>query len=332
MRTLILGCGAIGGTIAGRLARAGRDITVCTRTRPLRDEVSFLVNDRTESVSVPFVTNWDKDAFDVVILCVRPNQVHRVLAKARGSKSTFIVCQNGLCEPLVRRLVGPEARVIGAVISWAATRTNGLIGQTAPGYTTLGNYDGLPLSADDPICDLLALVHPIRLTSNLPGVRWSKLALNLAASTICILVDGHVGKSFRHPKAIWIAVQLISEVCEAATKAGVEMEVIEGTLDLKALFYPADRPLLKRGLSGAVLVFFALKYFGLESSMWRAMKVGESSGIEFLTQPVLDALNQSEPRLWSKGISQLVLEIESGKRQSTATMIKQVISIARGSS
>ena len=98
---------------------------------------------------------------------------------------------------------------------------------------------------------------------NLSGVRWSKLALNLA---ICILVDGHVGKSFRHPKAIWIAVQLITEVLSGCS-TGVEMEAIEGTLDLKALL-PAERPLLKR-IEWCGACFFALRYFRLESSMWR---------------------------------------------------------------
>ena len=174
-------------------------------------------------------------------------------------------------------------------------------------------------------------VHPVMVTSNLSGVRWSKLALNLAASSICILVDGHVGKSFRHPKAIWIAVQLITEVCEAASSTGVEMEAIEGTLDLKALFFPPERPLLKRTLSGAVLVFFALRYFRLESSMWRAMKGGEQSGIEFLTQPVVDVLGRSGRELWTSGIRQVVREIESGMFRSTTATIERVISGARSS-
>ena len=93
-------------------------------------------------------------------------------------------------------------------------------------------------------------------------------------------MDGHVGKSFRHPKAIWIAVQLITEVCEAASSTGVEMEAIEGTLDLESTLLPARETVTQTHLEWCGACFRVLRYFRLESSMWRAMK-GEQSGINF---------------------------------------------------
>ena len=73
---------------------------------PIESKVRFDVNGDEHSVPIRFVTEWDKDEYEVVILCVRPNQVQTVLASAYGSRSTFVVCQNGLCEPLVRTLWG----------------------------------------------------------------------------------------------------------------------------------------------------------------------------------------------------------------------------------
>ena len=272
MRILVLGAGGIGGTIAGRLALAKVDVSVCVRRMPAVEEIKLSDHRAVESVPIPFVSSWQPQDYDLVIIAVRPNQVEEALRDVGGSACTFLVCQNGLCEPLVRRLVGPDARVIGAVISWAATREDGVIHQTTPGFSTLGALDGEPLGETDAVCALMEKVHPVRVTLNLTGVRWSKLALNVAASALCILVNGRLGKSFTKPRAVYIAMQLIEEVCAGAVRAGVQMEPIAGTLDLSDLFYPPHRGVFKKTLSMAVLLTFALGYYRLESSMWRAMK------------------------------------------------------------
>ncbi len=329
MRILVLGAGGIGGTIAGRLAQAQLDVTVCARRIPEQQEIRFARNQITESVPVRFVSQWGASEYEIVIIAVRPNQVELALAEAAGSRSTFVVCQNGLCEPLVRRLVGPDARVIGAVISWAASRTDGVVHQTTPGLSTLGALDGEPITDSDPVFEVMARVHPIRLTTNLTGVRWSKLALNVAASALCILVDGRLGKSFTRPRAIYIAMKLIEEVCAAAVSAGVKMEPIAGTLDLSDLFYPPDRGTVKKTLSMTILITFALGYHRLESSMWRAMKVGESSGMEFLCGPVIGLDRNGGHTRWNRAVLDVVNQIEMQTVLGGSQAVRRVYELAR---
>jgi 2-dehydropantoate 2-reductase len=311
MRVLVLGAGGIGGTIAGRLVEGGYSVSVCVRRIPSQHTVNLQTEDGVDEIEVTYVAGWQAADYDVVIVAVRPNQVETALAHCLGSKGTFVVCQNGLCEPLVRKLVGPDARVVGAVISWAASRKDGVIHQTTSGFSTLGNFEGADLTMVDPVCQLMQCVHPVQLTTNLSGVRWSKLALNTAASALCILVDGHLGRSFLNPKAIFIAMQLIEEVCAASVSAGVNMEPIAGTLDLRDLFYPPKRNVLRKSLSVTLLLTFALGYYRLESSMWRAMKAGELSGMRFLCGPVIEQGARGVDVRWSTAVLDVVGQIEA---------------------
>ena len=328
MRILVLGAGGIGGTIAGRLVQAGYDVSVCVRRIPNRHTVNLKTEDGVKAIDVSYVSDWEADEYDVVIIAVRPNQVETALAHCLGSKGTFVVCQNGLCEPLVRALVGPDARVVGAVISWAANRKEGVIHQTTGGFSTLGSFEGPALTMDDPVCRLMDCVHPVQLTANLSGVRWSKLALNAAASALCILVDGHLGRSFINPKAIFIAMQLIEEVCAASVSAGVNMEPIAGTLDLRDLFYPPKRGRLRKSLSVIILLTFALGYYRLESSMWRAMKAGELSGMRFLCGPVIEQGTAGVDVRWSQAVLDVVHQIESKTQQWGPKAVSRVYQLA----
>jgi 2-dehydropantoate 2-reductase len=328
MRILVLGAGGIGGTIAGRLVESDYDVSVCVRRIPPRPTVNLQSEDGVKAIDVSYVSVWQADEYDVVIIAVRPNQVETALAHCLGSKSTFVVCQNGLCEPLVRALVGPNARVIGAVISWAANRKEGVIHQTTSGFSTLGSFEGPDLTMADPVCKLMDCVHPVQLTANLSGVRWSKLALNTAASALCILVDGHLGRSFLKPKAIFIAMQLIEEVCAASVSAGVQMEPIAGTLDLRDLFYPPKRGVVRKALSVTLLLTFALGYYRLESSMWRAMKAGELSGMRFLCGPVIERGADGVDVRWNQAVLDVVHQIETETLQWGPKAVAQVYKLA----
>ena len=326
MRILIVGAGGIGGTIAGRLAMQGVSVSVCVRHPPASGGITLLEGETEKKVLVTYVGSWSAHEYDLIILTVRPNQLRSALAKSCHGSSVFVVCQNGVCEPLVRELVGEQSTVIGAVVSWGASRVEGRIVQTARGVTTLGRLDGGLVPAE--IVEVFKKVHPVALTTNLVGTRWSKLALNAAASALCVLLGGSLGLAFRSPRAISIGVHLIEEVCMVARGAGVDMEPISGTLDLQALFYPPERGTLKKLTSVALLTVFALRYYRLESSMWRAMKAGEPSGIEWICGPIVAAAGSQASARFSRAVMTTINLIEDKSVKQGKPAINRVFALA----
>ena len=122
-RVLVVGCGGIGGIVAGSLLshpEALRGEVVGLSTNP---RIAEAVNEhgyRARGVGGSrvsrgrVVTSLDpaEPAFDWVILAVQPPQVEAAAREALPwlAPDGAIVClQNGLCEERVARIVGPDA-------------------------------------------------------------------------------------------------------------------------------------------------------------------------------------------------------------------------------
>src|SRR5688572_20617331 len=192
-RILVMGAGAIGGTVSASLTEIGADVTAVTTNpailaavraegfRTTGESGKRAVQGRIEQ-GVP-----DGETFDVVLLATQPPQVEeaaRAALPALAEGGQMVVFQNGLCEARIARIAGAD-RVIGAIVAWGASMPEpGLYDRTASGGFTLGRLTGEP---DDPVHalgDLLEVVGPVQYTANLAGARWSKLALNCAISSL----------------------------------------------------------------------------------------------------------------------------------------------------
>src|SRR5262249_45170541 len=112
MRIGVIGLGAIGGVVAGRLGvreAAGRN------------------------------QRLPEGTYDLILLCTRTVDLEAALAPAAPllAPDGAVVClQNGLPEERAARIVGRE-RVLGAVIGWSASRGGEI---TGAGKFTLGGW------------------------------------------------------------------------------------------------------------------------------------------------------------------------------------------------
>lgn len=281
MRIGIVGLGAIGGTVAARLLAtrqpgetfslaAGLQGTVeALRAGGLHVEAKGL-----PSLSVPLDQPIDLVGevlapglapYDLVLLCVRAEATGQALAAIAPllSPRGDVVClQNGLPEEQVAAAVG-AGRTLGAVIGWSATQdAPGLFTVTGEGAFTLGvlpgpggprrfDLDARSLSRHrlDEAAAVLARAFPVRLTRDLAGARWGKLALNCAISTLGAVSGLSFGELAARPEARALALRVIGECVDVARAVGVRPGRVSG-LDPAWL---ADRPSRQGPLSRALL-------------------------------------------------------------------------------
>lgn len=120
MKILIYGAGVIGQVYGGRLAQAGHEVTLLARTaasRSLTDRGVALRGDgETVRRVLPVVTGIPPDeAFDVILVCVRQDQLAPVLpelARTAGGQVVFMLNQfGGLTR--IRDLLGPDRVLFG---------------------------------------------------------------------------------------------------------------------------------------------------------------------------------------------------------------------------
>ena len=126
MRVVVFGAGGVGGTIAGRLHRAGAEVVAIARgarADAMRKEGLRLVTPdgdwrlRVPVAAHPKDLDWRQD--DIVVLAVKSQQSARALADlAAVAPETTVVCaQNGVAnERLASFRTGRRVRVAGLVI------------------------------------------------------------------------------------------------------------------------------------------------------------------------------------------------------------------------
>ncbi|MEO8800561.1 MAG: 2-dehydropantoate 2-reductase, partial [Polyangiaceae bacterium] len=131
-RILIVGCGGLGGIVAGTLLEHAKsnelplDLTVLTTNTSVADTVNargFVLrgDGGAKTVAGKMVTALSPhDSFGTIILATQPPQVEDAARRVSPHlhESGKIVClQNGLCEERVAH-IAPREQVVGAVVAW----------------------------------------------------------------------------------------------------------------------------------------------------------------------------------------------------------------------
>jgi 2-dehydropantoate 2-reductase len=243
MRIAIVGAGGIGSIVGGFLTKAGRDVTLvdqwpehveAMRTRGLRltgpgwehvVPVKALHVHELQGVGEPF---------DALFVAVKGYDTEWATALGlpylRRPEGVVVAFQNGITDDRVAAVAGRE-RTLGCVITIGA-------GLYEPGHAVrtdrgrlgfrIGELDGRETERARRLAEILNDVEGARVTSNLRGERWSKLAVNCMANPLAGLsgLGSAEVRSEREP--CLLAVQIAAEVIRVGRALGHEVEPIYG--------------------------------------------------------------------------------------------------------
>jgi 2-dehydropantoate 2-reductase len=189
---VVVGAGAIGGTVGARLARDDHSVLLCEVDR---DHVEA-INARGMRIEGPLedftatATAVTPDALPKalvrVILAVKAQHTEAAVAEIapRLAPDGFVLSlQNGLNEPAIAAAVGPE-RTVGGFVNFGADYLGpGRIHFGGHGAFFIGELDGRRTSRVDSLVSDIAHSRP---TDNIFGYLWSKLAYTaiLAATAV----------------------------------------------------------------------------------------------------------------------------------------------------
>ena len=159
MRLLIWGAGAIGGTMAAYLARAGHDVTMVDRVaehveainrgglRIVCPAVSGITGPIAEftATAPAFTPDAIQGRWETIILATKAQHTEeatRSLAAHLTADGFVLSAQNGLNELVISQIVGRE-RTVGAFVNFGADYIEpGVIHYGGRGAVVLGELDG----------------------------------------------------------------------------------------------------------------------------------------------------------------------------------------------
>lgn len=307
-RVLVVGCGGIGGNIAGGLLQLGgevlSEVVVLSSNGAIIEAVQregFRLVGQGRELRVPAGPMVQapgdlEGSFDYVILATQPPQVEaaaRSVLHVLGEAGQLVVLQNGLCEERLAPVVGEE-RVIGCIVGWGASLLEpGLYEQTSDGGFTLGRLDGSTDARLQELANLLEIIGPVTVSGNLAGARWSKLAINAAVSTLGTIGGDRLGVLMRARVVRRLALEIMTETVRVARAEGVVLEKVSGTLDLDWLALTEAEQGYVVGSPGlfakhSLLLAVGTRYRKLRSSMLSAIERGRPPAVDFLNGEIVD--------------------------------------------
>jgi len=242
MQCVIVGAGAIGGTIGAYLARAGHDVvfvdTVTEHVQAIQRDGLQIEGREEFRVRVPAVTPGDLGTVfagagpEVVMLAVKAMHTAEALEPVvplLGTESYVVSLQNGLNERVIAARIG-AAKTVGAFLNFGSDYLGpGRVLYGGPGALYLGELDGRITPRLDRLGTALreAFLPNTTLTDNIWGYLWGKLAW-AAVLFATATVDETVGTTLAAPENEALLANLAGEVIRVAEAEGVRCEGFDG--------------------------------------------------------------------------------------------------------
>lgn len=229
MKILVLGCGAIGGYLGGRLQQAGLNVTFL-----VREHRQKLLQDNGLSITSPFgdahlqvntVTRTGlKGAYDLTILTCKSydlNDAIDTISPAIGSNTIVLPLLNGLnhFQKLDEKL--NIDRVLGSFCYLSATMDEmGKIHHLSSYHSlTFGARRSSQSALINPLLDILSPANfNVKMSGDVLTDLWAKFTFLCAAAAVNCMMRGNIGEIMNTQYGRQIIVRILNE-CNAVASA-----------------------------------------------------------------------------------------------------------------
>jgi 2-dehydropantoate 2-reductase len=225
VRIGVIGTGAIGGTIAALLDRAGHDVEVTARGATLaaiRAQGLRLDGKWGEHTARLAAAETLSGTPELAFLTTKAQDAESALAAnaARLAGVPLVVVQNGLegLETVARVLPGSPA--FGALALYAAQNVE-------PGRVTITATGTTVVDRSRAATELLASVMPAQATDNFRGAQWTKLVINMVNGTPAA-TGLSVQQTVADPRLRRIVTGLMREASRVGLAHGIRFDPIQG--------------------------------------------------------------------------------------------------------
>lgn len=247
MHIAVFGAGSIGGYVGAKLAASGRNVTLVdawsAHVEAIRKSGMRLVEEEGETavaaraIHLHEVLHQLRTApVNLAILSVKSYDtawMTTLIREVLAPDGVVVSLQNGMNDGVISGVVGKD-RVLGCTLTRLGSElvAPGVIRRSlyrpSDDYAVfrVGELSGAPSARAERIVDALRLVDTAKLTSNLPGERWSKLTQNAMASGISPLANVSLKELFDDPDYERVLVQIGCEGIRVGQALGLRLENI----------------------------------------------------------------------------------------------------------
>jgi 2-dehydropantoate 2-reductase len=315
----VIGAGAVGGTLAALLDRAGHDIQVTARGDNLAAITAAGLRldggwgEHVARVEAHETLTWiGAPAPDFVILATKAQDAAAALHSNREALGTVpvLVAQNGLGGLEVARSVLPESALLGGLALFAASYLEpGRVTVTAPLPLIIGAAPGTDDTVLGAIAEVMRGALPVEVTSDILGAQWTKLLIN-HVNALPAITGLSVQQVIADSRLRKVLTASMRETVRVARQLGIRFGSVQGVngrvvgaIGSAPLALGAWFPMMLRSRMGSV---------PNPGSTLQSIKRGQLTEIDFLNGAVVNAAKaEGIPAPINEEIVRLVHEVEA---------------------
>lgn len=328
MKTLLIGTGAIGGTLAAAARDAGHDITVVCRPAA-KEKIStegFALKGilGEKKVSIPAAGSVGElgGKFDFVLIATKaydmPALARDVLPLLKED-SLVVSVQNGICVDALADVVGRD-RTVGCMIGFGAT----LLSPTEAEVTSTGEFiiGKLTEAYKDKLTELQKIMSaglPCEITDKIYEELYSKLIVNSCITSLGALCGLKLGEMLKKKFVRDVFIEIIFEAMKVAGALKLNVPPFGGKLN----YYKFVKGFgFMRHL---IIKVVGKKYRNLKSSSLQSLERGKPTEIDYFNGYIsAKGKEVGVPTPVNDKIVAMIKEIEAGKRRITLDNFKEL--------
>ncbi len=330
----VIGAGAIGGVVAGVLAREGYSIRLVTKHTDVAEKIT---NSGIEvsggcgefTVRIPSVASPGEleGTFDYVLIATKADglvDAARDVLPFLEKHSRVVSMQNGICEETLSGVVGEE-RTVGCVVGWGGTmHAPAMVEMTSGGEFILGNWNREPDQQLEKLAGILGHVIETRVNSRILSELYSKLIINSCITTLGAVCGLYLGKMLALRKARELFIEVIREAVAVAGAMDLRIApAAAGKLDYYAFLTPGILSGFKRHLT---IRLIGMKYRKLKSSSLQSLERGRKTEVDNYNGYISSKGREFKvPTPVNDQLTSMVKEIEEEERAISPGNFREII-------
>ncbi|RIJ52418.1 2-dehydropantoate 2-reductase [Clavibacter lycopersici] len=252
MRIGVLGAGAVGGTIAALLERAGHEVDVTARgthLRAIQDSGLHLVGGYGDHVARVAAAERLGRPPELAIVATKIADARDAMTENAGwlRGIPVLVVQNGLSALTMGVECLPRSQVVGGLALVAASLTQpGLITVTSAAGLQIGTADGPDGAGVALVREALDPVMPVTVAADFRGAQWTKLVIN-GINAVPAITGLSVQAVIAEPVLRRIVARTMQETVRTGLATGVTFGTLGGLTHRRLrLFASVPLPLAER--------------------------------------------------------------------------------------
>jgi 2-dehydropantoate 2-reductase len=326
MKILVIGAGAVGSFLGGRLAQAGNEVTLVVRptAAPLITSDGLFITEGRGRVQVHLraVTSLrqaflDGQTYDALLICVKSYDTDTVIHEMAAfcpQPPTIITMQNGIgVEESFIAEFGADGVVAGSITVPLSMGASNSVLVEVEGKRGLGLAPVPDGPSPRPWAEMFRRANITTiLARNHESLKWSKVLLNISGNATSAIVNRHPSVIYRYGPTYDLELDMLREALAVANKAGIKLIDLPGpslnTLVRAVKWLPRSmvQPVLLRIVSagrGDKMPSFQIDLAsgkGKNEVAYHNLAIAERASLEGMAAPINEALGTILMRLTRK--------------------------------